>query len=245
MPLQSQKPEFDLFESEESIIQDVSSALKDEGLDAPGARILLEGLLREYEKLLKASRQLIRISDRKGKDLNRTKHKLQQLSETLEHQANHDALTGILNKGAITKIACEALALHDFAIVLFDIDHFKKVNDSFGHAIGDQVLSLVANLARRNIRCKDRIGRFGGEEFMILLYDTPFSGCREIAESLRSIIENAVLEVDGLEVGVTVSIGLTLCRTGESFKEVYKRVDKLLYAAKHGGRNRIAAQEFP
>ncbi len=237
--MQSQKPEFDLFESEENIIRNVSSTLKNEGLDALEARRLLEGLLREYEKLLRASRQLIKISDRKAKELNLAKHRLQELSETLEYQATHDALTAVLNKGAITRIAKEQLALCDLAVILLDIDHFKKVNDTYGHAAGDAVLGLVAGLVEKNIKRKDHIGRFGGEEFMILLNDTPPEICLEIAENLRSIIEKVVLEVDEFELGVTVSMGLSYCRQGESFKEVYARVDKLLYEAKRRGRNRI------
>ncbi|MBY0579234.1 MAG: GGDEF domain-containing protein [Burkholderiales bacterium] len=230
-----------MFEEEESIIRDISSALKNDGLDAPEARILLEKLLREYEKQLRASRQLIKISDRKAKELNSAKHKLQELSETLEYQATHDALTGILNKGAITEIAKEQLTQCDFVIVLFDIDHFKKVNDNYGHAVGDQVLSLIADLVEKNIKRKDQIGRFGGEEFIIILNDTAPRTCLEIAENLRRIIENAVLEVDDAEVKVTVSMGLTPCLKGEPFKNVYDRVDKLLYAAKRGGRNRVEA----
>ncbi len=237
--MQSQKPEFDLFESEESIIRDVSSALKNGELDALSARRLLEDLLREYEKLLRASRQLIKISDRKAKELNRAKHRLQELSETLIYQATHDALTGVLNKGAITKMAKEQLEACDFVIILFDIDHFKKVNDQYGHAVGDTVLDLVARLVEKNIKRKDHIGRFGGEEFMILLNDTPPDICLEFAENLRGIIERTKLEADEFEVAVTVSMGLSFCRKGESFKEVYNRVDRLLYRAKHEGRNRI------
>lgn len=237
--MQSQKPEFDLFESEESIIRDISSALENEKLDAPIARALLEGLLREYEKLLRASRQLIKISDRKAKELNRAKHRLQELSETLEYQATHDALTGVLNKGAVTKIAKEQLDLCDFVIVLFDIDHFKKVNDHYGHASGDTVLSRLANLVENNIKRKDHIGRFGGEEFMILLNDTAPELCLEFAEHLRTIIENTLFEADEVGIRVTVSMGLSLCLKGEPFKEVYARVDRLLYDAKRGGRNRI------
>ena len=237
--MQSQKPEFDLFESEENIIRNVSSALKNEELDAGRARLLLEGLLREYEKLLRASRQLIKISDRKARELNLAKQRLQELSETLEYQATHDALTAVLNKGAITKIAKEQLALCDLTIVLLDIDHFKKVNDTYGHAVGDAVLSQVAGLLEKNIRRKDNIGRFGGEEFMILLNDTPSEIGLEIAENLRGIIEKAMLEVDEIELCVTVSMGLSHCSHGESFKEVYNRVDKLLYRAKCEGRNRI------
>lgn len=237
--MQSQKPEFDLFESEESIIRDISSALKKDGLDTHEARNLLEGLLREYEKLLRASRQLIKISDRKAKELNLAKRRLQELSETLEYQATHDALTGILNKGEITRIAKEQLDLCDFVIVLFDIDHFKKVNDTYGHAVGDITLNRVAGLVEKNIKRKDHIGRFGGEEFMLLLNDTPPEVCQDIAENLRRIIEKTVFDVDDVELNVTVSMGLSACRKGDSFKEVYNRVDKLLYAAKHGGRNRI------
>lgn len=217
--------------------------LEKDDLAAADARLLLEKLLREYEKLLKASRQLIKISDRKGTELNRAKHKLMELTASLEYQATHDALTGILNKGAITRIAEEQLTQRDFVIVLFDIDHFKKVNDSYGHAVGDRVLTLVASLVEKNIRRKDQIGRFGGEEFLILLNDSPFRTCMDLVENLRSSIEHSVLDADEIEVKVTVSMGIALCHRGEPFKDVYARVDKLLYAAKRGGRNRIVTDE--
>ena len=232
-------PEFDLFAAEKSIIQDISLALQQGHLDIEDARGLLEKLLGHYERLLRETQQLIKISDRKARELNRLNHKLQQVSRDLAFQATHDALTGVYNKGAISEIIQDHLSMGDFVLILFDIDHFKKVNDTHGHSVGDQVLRLVANLVEENIKHKDYIGRFGGEEFVVLLSDTPLKQSIEMAGTLLTIIEGAALMVEDVPVKVTVSMGLTPCKKNEPFEEVYIRVDKLLYAAKKGGRNRI------
>lgn len=221
------------------MIQDISTNLQREYLGIEDARRLLEKLLGHYERLLRETQQLIKISDRKARELNRVNHKLQQLSKDLEFQATHDALTSVYNKGAITEIIQDLLSMGDFTLILFDIDHFKKVNDTYGHLVGDQVLSLIANLVEENLKHKDYIGRFGGEEFVVILSETPMTQSVVMASSLLKIIENVALIVDGIQVKVTVSMGLTPCKKNELFADVYARVDKLLYAAKQGGRNRI------
>ena len=232
-------PKFDLFDEEQSIISDISLALRNGPLNPEAAMDLLTKLLCCYEKLLREMQQLIKMSDGKAREFNRLNHKLKQLTKDLEFQATHDALTSVYNKGAITEILQKQLAACDFVLILFDIDHFKKVNDTYGHSVGDQVLKQVACLVSDNIKNKDCFGRFGGEEFLIILNDTPVQQCRTMADSLLGRIENTAITVDSLEVSITVSMGLTLCNRNESFKDVYDRVDKLLYAAKHNGRNRI------
>jgi diguanylate cyclase len=232
---------FDLFSAETAIVQDISAALHNEQLGVDHARQLLAKLLTQYEKLLRETQQLIKLSDRKARELHHLNQKLKQLSKDFEFQSQHDALTGLYNKGEITKIIQEQLTLNDFSLILFDIDFFKKINDNYGHIVGDQVLKLIANLVEQNTKHKDYIGRFGGEEFILILNDTSLEQSIETAEKLRKLIENSILDADGIQVKITVSMGLTLCKQHEIFEDVYVRVDQLLYAAKRGGRNRIEA----
>jgi diguanylate cyclase (GGDEF)-like protein len=235
---------FDLFDEEQSIILDISMALRQGNLSHEAAMELLSKLLCSYEKLFREMQQLVKMSDAKARQFNQLNHRLKQLSKDLEFQATHDALTSVYNKGAITEILRKQLATSDFVLILFDIDYFKKVNDTYGHSVGDQVLIQLASLVSDNIKHKDYFGRFGGEEFLIVLNDTPARQCRSMANSLLCIIENTPIRNDSLEINITVSMGITLCKKNESFQEVYDRVDKLLYAAKHNGRNRIESDAY-
>jgi len=205
---------------------------------------LLTNLLGSYEKLFREMQQLVKMSDAKARDFNKLNHQLRELSKDLEFQATHDALTGVYNKGAITEILQKQLATSDCVLILFDIDFFKKVNDTYGHSAGDQVLKQLASLVSDNIKHKDYFGRFGGEEFLIVLNDTPAQQCLDMANSLLCKIEDTPIIIDSLKIKITVSMGITLCSKDESFKEVYNRVDKLLYAAKHNGRNRIESDDY-
>lgn len=234
-------PKFDLFSAETAIVQDISSALQNADLNMENARALLTTLLAQYEKLLRETQQLIKLSDRKARELHLLNQKLKQLSKDFEFQSQHDALTGLYNKGEISKIIQEQLSLNDFILILLDIDYFKKVNDNYGHIIGDNVLKLVANLIEQNAKHKDYIGRFGGEEFALILNDTSLEQGIEAAEKLRRLIENSVLDANGIQISVTVSMGITVCKQHESFEHAYVRVDQLLYAAKRNGRNRVEA----
>lgn len=234
-------PKFDLFSAETAIVQDISSALQNADLNVENARALLTTLLAQYEKLLRETQQLIKLSDRKARELHLLNQKLKQLSKDFEFQSQHDALTGLYNKGEISKIIQEQLSLNDFILILLDIDYFKKVNDNYGHIIGDNVLKLVANLIEQNAKHKDYIGRFGGEEFALILNDTSLEQGIEAAEKLRRLIENSVLDANGIQISVTVSMGITVCKQHEPFEHAYVRVDQLLYAAKRNGRNRVEA----
>ena len=230
---------FDLFSAETAIVEEISSALQNPLQNIENPRELLGKLLFQYEKLLRETQQLIKLSDRKARELHLLNQKLKQLSKDFEFQSQHDALTGLYNKGEITRLLQAQLSLNDFVLILFDIDFFKKVNDNYGHIVGDQVLRLVAHLIEQNINKNDYIGRFGGEEFLLMLCDASYEQSIQMAEKLRVLIENAVLETEGIQVKITISMGLTWCKQHELFEDVYIRVDKLLYAAKRGGRNRI------
>jgi diguanylate cyclase (GGDEF)-like protein/PAS domain S-box-containing protein len=166
-------------------------------------------------------------------DLRRANDKLERLSIT-------DALTGLSNRGHINRRLDEEIRKADrygtgFSIIMFDLDHFKLINDSHGHQVGDLVLQTVARVLRENIRDIDLAGRFGGEEFILLLPSTDREGALLIAERIRRSI--AAIQWAKLNP-ITISGGVAEYR-GESAAELFKTVDELLYTAKASGRNRI------
>jgi diguanylate cyclase (GGDEF)-like protein len=229
-----------LFEKEQSVVDHISLVLQDECMNAETARGHLSSLLVQYKKLLRQTQQLVKLGDSHASKLYHVNDQLKQYSESLEYSASHDALTDLFNKGTITDIIRKRLGISDFVLILLDIDHFKKVNDTFGHHVGDQVLNGLAQLMKNNIKHKDYLGRFGGEEFIMVLNDTKLSQCLGMASKLLKKIEGTVLVNDGeMRVSVTVSMGLTSVNKYEAFVDVYTRADRLLYAAKHKGRNRI------
>lgn len=127
------------------------------------------------------------------------------------------------------------------AAAMVDIDHFKNVNDRFGHAAGDKVLAAVGHALSSFLRPRDLIARFGGEEFLVILPDTALANARTLAEAMRI----AVSDLKGLPIPVTVSIGVAACLRDDTSEEVIRRADQALYVAKNGGRNRVALAEEP
>jgi diguanylate cyclase (GGDEF)-like protein len=131
-----------------------------------------------------------------------------------------------------------------FALILLDIDHFKKVNDTYGHSTGDEVLQAVARAVLSGLRRYDSGYRTGGEEMAVLLARTDSARARQIAERLRKRIEGLVCSAArGESVRVTVSCGVAQYRPGESGKDMFNRCDRRLYRAKETGRNRVVARE--
>jgi diguanylate cyclase (GGDEF)-like protein len=165
--------------------------------------------------------------------------------EKLERLATFDSLTGLYNRRAILGKLRELINLanrykEDFSLSMLDIDHFKKVNDRYGHLTGDDVLEKVAALIRGNIRDTDIAGRYGGEEFIIILPQTTLSSAWVVAERLRSIIEQAEMkDPAGNVFAITVSQGLAGWERGEDAHSLISRSDEALYKAKEKGRNRV------
>jgi diguanylate cyclase (GGDEF)-like protein/PAS domain S-box-containing protein len=160
-----------------------------------------------------------------------------KMEEALTRLATTDTLTGIYNRGKIEESLRQEMARSmrygsPLAIILFDLDYFKKINDSLGHSIGDQVLKEVAATVGAQIRETDVLGRWGGEEFIVLCPGIVAQEAITIAEKLRQ-------QVEGLPLGVTISCGLAGSRSGESMDALINRADKALYAAKHAGRNLV------
>ncbi|WP_420992083.1 sensor domain-containing diguanylate cyclase [Cupriavidus sp. 30B13] len=164
---------------------------------------------------------------------------MQEKLSRLSSQAHTDPLTGLLNRRAMTEALDLMEAAHrPFAIVAFDIDHFKRVNDSFGHDAGDLVLATVARLLRQCSREGDLACRQGGEEFALLLPETTVADAAEVGERLRQLVQQTAFEIVG---HVTISLGVASWPgSGARIADALKRADDLMYQAKQGGRNRLA-----
>lgn len=177
----------------------------------------------------------------------RLEAKQAELNRKLKHLSETDTLTGLLNRRALVQ-RVETLFTRadtnseDIAVALFDIDHFKQVNDTYGHAVGDEVLAGVAATISKMMRPTDAFARLGGEEFVIILRAVTAQEALALVEAVQKRLRKTVVQ-EALQLRITASFGLSLrrARSGESWDEVFRRVDKHLYAAKHAGRNRIVS----
>ena len=165
-------------------------------------------------------------------------------SERLEAMLFEDPLTGLSNRRFILTQLAGAVSgarRHDrpLTIAIVDIDHFKSVNDRFGHAAGDRVLAAVAGSLREHLRAEDQLGRLGGEEFLAVLPDVDAPAGAAAAEKLRDEVARVGVEHDGRELNVTVSIGWAAWDGAEAPEELLRRADEALYDAKRGGRDRV------
>lgn len=167
----------------------------------------------------------------------------------LEYLATTDHLTGVYNRRMILEIAGKEFALvkrysRPLSLLMMDIDHFKSVNDEYGHQAGDEVLKRLSEVCRNFVRKPDLIGRIGGEEFLLLLPETGKKDSLLMANRLREAIAEYSFNFQGLSVKMTVSIGMTLCLSSDkNLDSIFQRADKALYKAKKTGRNRVEADE--
>lgn len=165
--------------------------------------------------------------------------------ERLYQRATRDALTGVFNRGHFTETAIQEIErarrfAEPLSLVMIDIDHFKKVNDTYGHGVGDQAIISLAQTCSRAIRKIDSIGRIGGEEFALLLPRANKAPAYEMAQRLRLQLSEQRIRVDDREIGYTVSMGVAcLLPTTRDLAELLRHADAALYQAKREGRNRV------
>ncbi len=169
-------------------------------------------------------------------------------------EALADSMTGLANRRAfdLALAACLAPRPEDAAndgaadtcLVMADIDHFKRVNDTYGHLFGDKVIRAVAQVLQANTKGRDLVARYGGEEFAIILPNTPLEGARKLAEGIRATIERGRIkrmdkaQTESLEA-VTISLGVAVLKLGEGAADLIRRTDQALYQSKMGGRNQV------
>lgn len=158
------------------------------------------------------------------------------------HAAHKDALTGIGNRAALDETLDREVDIahrHDrsLGMIVVDIDHFKSINDNYGHAAGDCLLQALSLSAEETIRLSDQIFRYGGEEFVVLLPETALGGVKRLAERIRRNIEGLKCSCDGSNIKMTVSLGIATLNRGEDEIGFFNRADKALYQAKNAGRN--------
>lgn len=192
-----------------------------------------ESMVRRLEKLLAEKEEL--------------SHKLEEANKELMRLASTDALTGLPNKRSLETQLVRDLARADrdktwLSLVVVDVDHFKKFNDTYGHATGDVVLQAVAKTLARHLRAGDLAGRYGGEEFVLVLPGSNMIGARIAAERIRKALEATVVETEHGPLKVTASFGgASVCGPGcaRVRDELFQRADAALYEAKRNGRNRV------
>lgn len=171
----------------------------------------------------------------------------EQADRAVRALAMRDSLTGLYNRRALMERAEKEYSLArrnqtSLALLMLDIDHFKFINDEYGHPTGDDVLAIVAHILESRLRKEDTLGRYGGEEFCILLPATDEAGARSVAEVLRGVLEGTPMATRRHEIFITISIGVAVCAAtycGENLQQLFDDADAALYQAKHEGRNRV------
>ncbi len=167
--------------------------------------------------------------------------KMQDHHAQTRKQAFYDNLTGIYNRNKLNELLQMEIKRAErsdrpFSCIMFDIDHFKRVNDTYGHLVGDEVLKTIATTIKKRIRQTDHFARWGGEEFILVLTDTVWEQAQVMAEEIRTMVEHIVHERAGR---VTISLGVTEYVRGDTIASLVERCDTALYEAKASGRNRV------
>ena len=197
-----------------------------------------------YDRHLKRLEKIARISDLYQKDL-------MELNDKLHHASRHDPLTDLPNRRFISARLKELVSLArrkgaGFALILLDMDHFKAINDNYGHETGDKVLCRVAETLEETLRGCDTAGRWGGEEFLVILPETTTEQALEVAHRLKDRVrrirlpEPCVSHKSGSQtLSLSASLGVSAYRPGESYDETLRRTDDAMYQSKAKGRNRV------
>jgi diguanylate cyclase (GGDEF)-like protein len=167
-----------------------------------------------------------------------------ELQEQLVSQARHDSLTSLLNRTAILEVLQKELIRSvrketPVAVIMTDLDHFKNVNDTYGHLAGDAVLREAARRMSATLRAYDSVGRYGGEEFLVIAPGCSVTGGAELAERLRECIRGGPIDFSGCAIFTTMSFGVAATSDVKQVNQVLLMADEALYAAKKAGRNRV------
>lgn len=220
-----------------------ASGQLDKTTDAASFKRMVEGLVQATSRMQRRSRDLEKRLQETSQEVDQLRHNLEKVRE----EAMTDALTGVANRKRFDEAMRKArrgaeLQGEDFSLVLCDIDHFKRFNDTWGHQTGDQIIRFVAACLSRFSKDYHVVARYGGEEFGIVLPRTDLAEARIIAEKVRASVESKRLlrKSTNEDLGhITVSLGVSAYHTGESVEALIERCDTNLYKSKQSGRNRI------
>ena len=208
--------------------------------------VVKQALLGHMVSLLNANKRL-------QNDLICTRDRMEEQAQEIDHvrrEARTDPLTTVANRKAYDEKVRALMAAWEreragFAVVLVDLDHFKRINDSHGHVTGDRVLEKVGRWLSHWIRDTDFVARYGGDEFILLLPRTELKSGMEIAEQIRLQLAQHASEatVQGTEISLSLSMGVAAVREGDTIESLVHRADNALYASKCGGRNQVHGEE--
>ena len=194
----------------------------------------------ELKARLRAGRRILELHEQ-----------LASAHEQLRFEATHDSLTGFLSRAAIVETFQKEVARAErqgtaVAVIMADIDHFKRVNDTYGHLVGDAVLRETARRMSASMRPYDSVGRYGGEEFLVVSPGCSLPDAADLAERLRESVYEKAMDTSGHEINVTVSLGVAATSGMSQSGNLLRTADEALYRAKDGGRNRVeAASDSP
>lgn len=232
----------ELFQEEYAVLEDARVAAADAQLPAEECREKLWTVAKHYQRLIRQSYRLISRSDRAERELTRMNDELQKLAARLEYEATHDPLTAVYNRSAIINHINHALTQGNVALILLDIDHFKRINDEYGHPMGDKVICSLVSRIRHALPAQASIGRVGGEEFTILLPHARLEEAIIIARYIHASLSASPLDCLPQQY-VTASFGVSLGVRHSDFEALYSAADVALYSAKKRGRNQVALHE--
>jgi len=196
---------------------------------------------RHYNELTRLNNELFNLQ----RELTRKNIELERLNTEVQRLAMTDSLTGLYNRRGFFEFSVREVAhvkrfKHTLSVIMLDIDHFKEVNDTYGHETGDQVLEKIAALFNAQLRKIDILGRYGGEEFSLLLPETELAGARETAERLRRVMADTPIETGQGLLNITISLGVAVFTDNRTtLEDLLKHADQAMYMAKKTGRNRV------
>jgi len=222
-------------EEKELSFKEIKDAVSDSTIKG-----LLEKILSEVSDIKSQNEEL----KKKLEEANGQIRKLTKELEESKREASVDFLTQVANRASFDRALSDMVndfyrRNYPFALLMIDIDNFKKINDTYGHQAGDYVLKELAKLLKGQLRARDVIGRYGGEEFAILLPGVTFSQAIRVAERLRRAVEKHLFKYGETVIPVTISVGVALMRDGLDETAIVEKADKALYLAKRSGKNQV------
>lgn len=204
--------------------------------------------LAQTEKTLNNMKSSISNIKKEADELKRNAEEAEKRAIEIESESFHDKLTGVYNRKAYDEELFKTLASLQrykvpYALMICDIDHFKKINDTYGHKVGDLTLKKIAGLLKERLRTNDFIARYGGEEFTVILNHTTLEDALKVGEDVREFIHNASFSYKQQKIPVTISIGISFFVADDDSNTVFERADAALYFAKESGRNAVKTEK--